>query len=196
MKNSKLNKKELRVFTTLVYDYLNKTYSEDLFRSLKAEDVRCGLNTGTLEDLRAFAEICANVSKLKDPSCAYTPYFKSDYCIYDIYDSVVLHHENLPDGMWKDFFDVLLKIEKENAEFNGGITGWNGCDEFIVEFLNEENLRWWIEDNISKEEYQNYKAVYDSGMEEILSEPATGFLWGILHDGLGDEQFNELKTSL
>lgn len=196
MKNSKLNKKELRVFTTLVYDYLNKTYIEDLRNSLDSLDSECGLQTGSLSDLQDFAQVCANIGRWNDPSCAYAPYYRSDYCMGGTYDSAVLHHENLPPGMWKDFFDVLLKAEKADAEFNGGITGWNGCDEFIVEFLNEKNLRWWIEDNISKEEYQNYKAVYDSGMEEILSEPATGFLWGILHDWLGDEQFNELKTSL
>ena len=60
--------------------------------------------------------------------------------------------------------------------------------------LNKENLRLWIKDNISKEEYQSYKAVYDSGMEEILCEPATGFLWGILRDYMGDKELNKLMA--
>lgn len=191
MKNCKLNKKELRAFTALVYDYLNKTYVEDLHNSLDL-DSDCGLRTGSLSDLQDFAQMCVNISRWGDPGSAYAPYYRSDYCMYDTYDSIVLHHENLPDGMWKDFFDVLRKIEKEDTESFAG--AHNGCDELVVEFLNEKNLRWWIEDNISKEEYQNYKAIYDSGMEEILREPATGFLWSILHGWVGDEYFNKLMT--
>lgn len=195
MKNCKLNKKELRAFTALVYDYLNKTYMDDLERSIDPWDAEdYGYRTGSLDDLRDFAQMCAIIGRLNDPSCAYAPYLKSDYCRFDLYDSVVSHHENLPDGMWKDFFDVLLKVEEEDAVSEWGAS--HCCDEFIVEFLNEENLRWWIQDNISREEYQNYKAVYDSGMEEILREPATGFLHTILCDWLGAEKFNELKTSL
>lgn len=196
MKNNKLNKKELRNFTTLVYDYLNKTYMDDLERSIDPWDAEGhGWRTGSLNDLQDFAQLCAIAGRLNDPSCAYAPYLKSDlfHGSYD-YDSVALHHENLPDGMWNDFFDVLLKVEEEDAVSEWGAN--NVCDNFIVEFLNEENLRWWIEDNISREEYKNYKAVYDAGMEEILVEPATGFLHTILCNWLGAEKFNELKTSL
>lgn len=192
MKNNKLNKKELKAFTALVYDYLDKTYVEDLHNSLDALDRECGLRTGTLSDLQDFAQMCVNVSRWGDPMFAYAPYYKSDYCVGDTYDSIVLHHGNLPDGMWKDFFDVLRKIEKEDTESSAG--AHNGCDELVVEFLNKENLRWWIEDNISKEEYRNYMAVYDSGMKEILREPATGFLWSILHNWVGTEKFIELTT--
>lgn len=194
MKNNKLKKRDLQVFTTLVYDYLNKTYMKDLERSLDPEEVREYELQGSLSDLRDFAQMCVSMGRLNDPSCRYAPFLNSGACccVVDLYDSVVLHHENLPDGMWKDFFDVLRKTHKEDADFFGNVS--NCCDEFIVDYLNEDCLRLWIQDNISQEEYQNYKAVYDAGMVEILSEPATGFLCTILCHWLGGEKFNELMT--
>ena len=188
MKNNKLNKRDLQIFTTLVYSYLNRTYSKDLHKSIDPENLDW-LSTGTLGDLRDFAQMCVSFKRLNDSG--YAPYVLSDFLAED-YDSAALRHKNLPDGMWKDFFDVLEKAQKEDAEFFEDES--NCCDEFIVDYLNEECLSLWIQDNISQEEYKNYKAVYDAGMEEILCEPATGFLCAILCDWLGPEKFNEIMT--